>query len=516
MIGLDTRKSPTTTVHLARAYEKPGENPRFEVLESPIPPREPLDLRQVPHPESPIAKAAPLTDPAITAPLLVDYLAGYTASRLCASYNITLPQLFAWHRLPETQDLLREHAAFADAQARDVQHDKESEIILTLCAIATRGTSEAECRRAASDLLRAFKFREYLAQRKPRNSDSSSGPQPDPQSLPDPDPRLPDPFANPRAFSIKPVSDPKRSSNSPAPVAPSAGFANLDSIASLNDAANLATEILHDDEDSDEIADNESSERDDRADASANQSEADAADDESDLDEEVDSEEDADAENADDFEDETDGDDDDDDPDAPQDGQPAAHEEDEDDDDEDDADEERDDAPENQVGNNTTPDSFAPRALKHNTPEDNTRKHNTSRATPHSLCEVILNVPEVPPAYSPTPPDPPPGHPFCLNPKFRILPPCFSEMKLFMPLPAANFNPYWPESDIFYLCFPGRTDKHHLRQAIVSHQEALARSGAQVLVDRRHFYPEQQSHEAYTEAVNFYQELARRHPPPDH
>ncbi|MBX3390432.1 MAG: hypothetical protein KF691_13360 [Phycisphaeraceae bacterium] len=49
--------------------------PRFEVLESPIPPREPLDLRRVPPPESPIAQTAPLTDPALTAPLLVDYLA---------------------------------------------------------------------------------------------------------------------------------------------------------------------------------------------------------------------------------------------------------------------------------------------------------------------------------------------------------------------------------------------------------------------------------------------------------
>lgn len=371
MIGLDTRKSPTTTVHLARAYEKPGEPPRFEVLESPIPPPEPLNLRQVPHPESPIAKAAPLNDPAITGPLLVDYLAGYTASRLCASYNITLPQLFAWRRSPETQQLLREHEEFAAEQTRHVQHDKEPEIILTLCAIATRGTSEAECRRAASDLLRAFKFREYLAQRKPRNpgSPSNHNTDPDPKSLPDPDPRLPSPIANPYPSSLKSDADPKCTSSAAAPSAPSAGFANLDTIASLNDAraANLATEILRDEEadddphDPDNSADDESAELDDRADGPTNQLEDDAADDESDI-----GEEDADFKD-----DETD---DDDDPDGG--GQPAA-----------------------------------PRALKHNTPEDDTHKHNTARGTPHSLCEVILNVPEVPSAYSPAPPDPPPAIP---------------------------------------------------------------------------------------------------------
>ncbi len=125
-----------------------------------------------PHPAAPLAKAAPITDPSLSATLLIDYLAGYTAARLCASYNITLPQLFAWRRSPETQELLKEHKEFAAEQARHVQADKEPEIILTLCAIATRGTSESECRRAASDLLRAFKFRDYLATRRPRNSDA--------------------------------------------------------------------------------------------------------------------------------------------------------------------------------------------------------------------------------------------------------------------------------------------------------------------------------------------------------
>lgn len=136
---------------------------------------------------------------------------------------------------------------------------------------------------------------------------------------------------------------------------------------------------------------------------------------------------------------------------------------------------------------------------------------------PQSEIEsALLNVPDIPPSSSPSPSDPPPGFPLCLNPKFRFLYPRFEDLKLFMPPPPERFNPFWTESDIFYLCFPGRTDKHHLREAIFSHQEALARRGAQALVDRQYFYPEQQSHEAYTEAVNFYQELARRNPPPDH
>lgn len=86
----------------------------------------------------------------------------------------------------------------------------------------------------------------------------------------------------------------------------------------------------------------------------------------------------------------------------------------------------------------------------------------------------------------------------------------------FMPLPEKTFNPFWSESDIFYQCFPGRTDKHHLRMAIASHQEMLTRRGAQALIDQRHFDPSQQTHQAYSAAVEFYQEYARKNPPPDH
>ncbi len=89
-------------------------------------------------------------------------------------------------------------------------------------------------------------------------------------------------------------------------------------------------------------------------------------------------------------------------------------------------------------------------------------------------------------------------------------------MTRFMPPPSKSFNPFWPEFDILYLCYPGRTDKHNLRSAIVSHQEMLARSGAQALVDRNHFPPDQQSHQAYIAAEDFYKQLSRKTPPPDH
>jgi len=132
------------------------------------------------------------------------------------------------------------------------------------------------------------------------------------------------------------------------------------------------------------------------------------------------------------------------------------------------------------------------------------------------LEEEILTLPAHVPAFSPQKPDPTPGFPLCLTPKPSTAHPTFEELSLFMPPPSKSFNPFWPESDIFYLCYPGRTDKSNLRSALVSHQEMLARSGAQALVDRHHFTPDQQSHEAYSAAEDFYRQLARKNPPPDH
>ncbi|MGH7242505.1 MAG: hypothetical protein ACREJD_03715 [Phycisphaerales bacterium] len=497
MVVLTSTDSPTTSAFLPRAYEPDERRPR-----QPQHAEIPASALPTPHPQSPLAK---LRDPSFSTTLLVDYLAGFTASRLCANYNLTLPQLFAWQRLPETQQLLREHTEFAEAQARHVQHDKEPEIILTLCAIATRGTNESDCRRAASDLLRAFKFREYISQRRPRAAPAEDSTDPDP-SPPSQGPRPSRSSSSDSQSRPSPVSSHASPTENVADHKPQFDKHTLDQLASRDDTSEPP--FLDDDLQDDESQLDESQLDEDDAETSvpcasplplkidqsggpekpisngekshSTQSQHGESiatvvitqpphsDDELASDDEVGS-----------SDEEAEGDDE--------------------------AESDTEAKSEDEAGGL---DCSITRALSEAT---------NKTAQPQSLCEVILNTPaNIPSAAPPKVVDPAPGFPLCLIPKYRILPPVFEEMRRFMPPASKNFNPYWPESDIFYLCFPGRTDKYHLRVAITSHQEALARNGAQVLVNRRNFYPEQQNHEAYVAAVEFYQELARKNPPPDH
>jgi len=173
--------------------------------------------------------------------------------------------------------------------------------------------------------------------------------------------------------------------------------------------------------------------------------------------------------------------------------------------------------PQTPVNSNTSSDPSVPSASRSALPPTSAIQHPPSDILLTSaIPPQILTLPAEVPSFSPKKPDPAPGFPFCLAPKPSGTAPSFEEMARFMPPPSKSFNPFWPESDILYLCYPGRTDKHNLRSAIVSHQEMLARSGAQALVDRNHFSPDQQSHQAYVAAEDFYKQLARKTPPPDH
>jgi len=531
---------PTPTLHYTRStpsspLQKAAAD-RFKIdLSDPL--RHNPAATPSPHPSSPVANPPLFSDPKVAHALLVDYVAGLTASRLCSNYNISLPQLFAWRRSPETQAMLAEHEEFAAAQTRQVQHDKEPEIILTLCAIATRGSSESESRRAASDLLRVFKFRDYLAHRRPRNLTSQSDNQPsdtssvpsDPSDLSIPRSTTPRP---PRAYTppipsllrrgdspiqsraqcssratcsphfpkglvpqtasramlattpdaSQPESLPESSRGSLRPaVHPRCTLAELPHAESVQPSAldreaqigaldHLAAHGNTRAQSSDEI-DDQALDLDDeeRLEAELDQDELEAAADDE-ADENVSSDY---------------------------------------DDDEDDE------------GEDEGEDEYSPKSAIPN-PKSEMPSHS---AIPNALCLIpaaspleqqLLTLPAEVPSFPPKKPDPAPGFPFCLAPKPSGTAPSFEEMARFMPPPSKSFNPFWPESDILYLCYPGRTDKHNLRSAIVSHKEMLARSGAQALVDRNHFPPDQQSHQAYVAAEDFYKQLARKTPPPDH
>ncbi|MBS0190314.1 MAG: hypothetical protein U0573_05335 [Phycisphaerales bacterium] len=336
MIAFDTSTSPISTALLPRAFEAASK---------------PAHANPAPNPDA-------LADPNLAAALLLDYLAGYTASRLCASYNLTLPQLLAWQRLPETQELLRQHTQFAADQARHIQHAKEPEILLTLCAIATRGTSEPECRRAASDLLRAFKYRDELASREKHRSMRSKPNPPAAESGPTKsDPTSSDP------------AEPTTLSNPPAP-AESAPLS----------AARGETEEVE-----------------------------------------------------------------------------STHSE--------------------PLPSNQRPDPARTEA-------------------------------EIPPAHliSPEASIPAPQ-------VHQALPP-LDQLARFMPLPSPDFNPFWNEDAIFTHAFPGRTDKHTLRQAILSHQDSLVRRGSEALLNHNLLTPADESPQARTAALDFYTRFARAHPPP--
>lgn len=480
MLSLDHHHNISTLPDPPRAYHELPAHPG---------PRHP------PHPASPLAKQKNLPDT-----LLVDYLAGYTAARLCSSYNITLPELFAWLRDPKTQQLLDEHERFAAAQLRHVQQDKEPEIILTLCAIATRGTSESECRRAASDLLRAFKFRDYLDRRQQR-APATTTPIDNPPSSPTrktqsdsapqfPNSRIAPTTSNPpvpRAPAEKPTPDSSRLIDTARgrPINPQ----NTDD----PDTADDAHDPLDDEADRiesfarlDRLAAHSDARRAPqfRSDAAQVQPHADhQANDTTDDDLDTPALE-------------------------PHRNQPAPTP-----------------APTSapRIAHSRAPNAESAGSTPPHQPSKLARqplnlRHPTSPLD-HPLspfeAEVLTPPPEVP-ERSPPAPDPPPDSPFCLNAKPTGEHPSFDEMVIFMPPPAKTFNPFWPESDILFRCNPDRTDTRTLRNAIADHQEMLARRGAQALVDRNHFSPDQQNHQAYVAATEFYQQLARKNPPPDH
>jgi len=633
MVNYPSMHAPT--LHYTRSASPPSTPLQKAADRLNIDPADPLRQNPAavptPHPSSPAANPPIFSNPKIAQALLVDYVAGLTASRLCANYNISLQQLFAWRRAPETQAILSEHEEFAAAQTRQVQHDKEPEIILTLCAIATRGSDESESRRAASDLLRTFKFRDYLAQRAtpisrprilaaqsdtqsrgissvpsnpspllnphanntpPTNHNSTNPRPPRPYTPPHPIPSLPrrspstesdaacsccgfrpsaslaaitpthtnrdtisreggnafqpnraDRFEprveqvferhprsacvqSPHAESVQlhpPILSAAKSPDADSALDRRAHIGALDHLAADHDMQEdahdtqikaRATDLVSTDEEDqpteedlieDELLEEEAEEDDSEVDDSE----------EDDLDDDESNELDDDNNEQDD--DENDEEDDT----EPEDDNP---------------DENPDETPDGETGNDSQPitsnaqnpsDPYVPSvpfpssrsALRAQSRAFSLKSEILSSAISHSTSHIeteILTLPTLVPAFSPAPADPAPGFPLCLTPKPSALRPTFEELRLFMPPPSTSFNPFWPESDIFYLCYPGRSDKSNLRSALVSHQEILARAGAQALVDRHHFTADQQSHEAYSAAVDFYQQLARKHPPPDH
>lgn len=95
--------------------------------------------------------------PQFDANLLHAILSGTPLAQLCETHQLHLPDLLAWFRSGQTQALIEDYFALVAIQQRGTEAAALAKAIAKLDAIASSSESQAEQRKASTDLLRTLR-----------------------------------------------------------------------------------------------------------------------------------------------------------------------------------------------------------------------------------------------------------------------------------------------------------------------------------------------------------------------